>query len=58
MKYVVTGISRLTGEREVISNPHSEWKSILIMERTRGRGKKAAYTRLKVEPAVREDVLW
>ena len=53
MKYVVTGVSRLTGEREVISNPHSEWKANLIMERTRGRSKKAAYTRLKVEPVER-----
>ena len=58
MKYVVTGVSRLTGEREVISNPHSEWKANLIMERARGRSKKAAYTRLKVEPAEREGVLW
>jgi len=26
-KWVVTGLSRLSGEREVISSPHSRWKA-------------------------------
>ncbi len=59
MKYVVTGISRLTGEREVISSPHSEWKARLLMERQKAKNtSRSAYSRLKVEPAVCEGSLW
>ena len=58
MKYVVTGISRLTGEREVISSPRSRKEADRIVERAGKRRKMTAYTRLKVEPAEREGVLW
>lgn len=61
MKYVVTGVSRLTGEREAISSPHSEWKAYELMQKYRGwqlkAGKKSAYTRLKVQPACTEGEL-
>lgn len=55
MKYVVTAISRLTGERVIISAPHSEWKARLLLEREKARRTRtSAYSRLKVEPAERE----
>jgi len=61
MKYVVTGVNRLTGEREAISSPHSEWKAHDLMTKYRGwqlkAGKKSAYTRLKVLPACTEGEL-
>lgn len=58
MKYVVTGISRLTGEREVISSPHPEWKAQLLLAQAKSRQtRKSAYKHLKVEPAVREALL-
>ena len=61
MKYVVTGVNRLTGEREAISSPHSEWKAYDLMQKYRGwqlkAGKSSAYTRLKVQPACTEGEL-
>lgn len=61
MKYVVTGVNRLTGEREAISSPHSEWKAYDLMQKYKGlqlkAGKESAYTRLKVEPALKEGEL-
>lgn len=58
MKYVVTGVNRLTGERETISSPHSEWKAYDLMLKYKGwqlkAGKDSAYTRLKVLPACTE----
>ena len=59
MKYVVTGISRLTGERVIISSPHSEWKAQLLMEQQkRKNNSRSVYSRLKLEPADREGSLW
>ena len=56
MKYVITGINRLTGEREVISLPMQEWKADLTIKREKGRHAKLrqrgglpAYTRLRKE---------
>ena len=61
MKYVVTGVNRLTGEREAISSPHSEWKAYDLMRKYKGlqlkAGKSSAYTRLKVQPACTEGEL-
>lgn len=61
MKYVVTGVNRLTGERETISSPHSEWKAYDLMRKYKGyqvrAGKNSAYTRLKVMPASQEGEL-
>jgi hypothetical protein len=61
MKYVVTGVNRLTGEREAISSPHSEWKAYDLMQKYKGlqlkTGKESAYTRLKVQPACTEGEL-
>lgn len=61
MKYVVTGENRLTGEREAISSPHSEWKAHDLMLKYKGyqvrAGKNSAYTRLKVLPACTEGEL-
>lgn len=61
MKYVVTGENRLTGEREVISSPHAEWKAHDLMLKYKGHqvraGKNSAYTRLKVMPASQEGEL-
>ena len=58
-KYVVTGISRLTGERVVISSPHSEREARLLMEKQKARNHgRSAYSRLKTEPAEREGDLW
>ena len=61
-KWVVTGLSRLSGEREVISSPHSRWKAEALVLQYRRRYASAkgrrAYTRLKVEPAEREGTIW
>ena len=60
MKYVVTGVNRLTGERETISSPHSEWKAYDLMRKYKGlqlKAGKSAYTRLKVQPACTEGEL-
>ena len=61
MKYVVTGVNRLTGERETISSPHVEWKAYDLMRKYKGyqarAGKNSAYTHLKVMPASQEGEL-
>lgn len=51
-QYVITGISRLTGEREEISRPMDEDEAQLRLDRelaNRKRHKYPAYTRLRVE---------
>ena len=61
MKYVVTGVNRLTGEREAISSPHSEWKAYDLMQKYKGwqrkAGKESAYIKLKVMQASQESEL-
>ena len=58
---MVTVVNRLTGERETISSPHSEWKAYDLMQKYRGwqlkAGKSSAYTKLKVLPACTEGEL-
>lgn len=61
MKYVVTAINRLTGEREAISRPHEKFRAETMKRRYIQRYVDVhdrPYTRLKVEPAVREGALW
>ena len=59
MKYVITGVSRLSGEREAISGPCAKWKAQqLCLRHSSIPSKRRVYTRLKVEPAVREGRLW
>ena len=53
--YVVTGINKLTGEREAVTKPHSLWKTRELASRQHSR---SAYKWLKVEPAVREGRLF
>lgn len=59
MKYVVTGINKMTGEREPVTKPHSEWKAREMRDKLATRQhRKSAYKWLKVEPAVKEGSLW
>ena len=59
MKYVVTGVNRLTGEREPVTKPHSEWKCREMRDKLVARQHShSAYSRLKVEPAEKEGCLW
>lgn len=59
MKYVVTGINKMTGEREAISNPHSEWKATELLMRWKARNRNTRpYKRLRVEPAAMEGSLF
>ena len=59
MKYVVTGINRLTGEREPVTKPHSEWKTREMRDKLAARQHcRSAYKQLKVEPAEKEGDLW
>lgn len=58
-KYVATGISRLTGEREPVTRPHSLWKTREMRDKLAARQHcRSAYKRLKVEPADKEGDLW
>lgn len=55
MKWIVTGVSILTGERCVISSPHpKEEARRLLSEALKRQHKYSAYHYLKLEPAVRE----
>lgn len=58
-KYVITGISRLTGERVIISSPHSYTKTCEMRDHLAGKTHRySAYTRLKVEPLIKYNRLW
>lgn len=60
-KYVVTAVNNLTGEREVISNPHSRWKTEELLtkaKRDHARHRKSApYSlhRMQLYDAVQQD---
>jgi len=60
MKYVVTAISRLTGERVIINNPWSKDTAEKMMERqnraNHGRGQ-CLYRKLRIGPAESEQML-
>ena len=53
-RYVVTGVNRLTGLREAISVPCSQWKAELMCMKYRAKRKRqgvhSAYTWVRVEP--------
>lgn len=51
-KYVITGLSRLTGVREVISRPMAQMEAedrLQVERKSRRTRKQSAYTRLRVE---------
>ena len=51
--YVITGVSRLTGDREELSGAMTKEQAIERLERYKaatGRQKYPTYTRLRVEP--------
>ena len=51
MKYVITGINRLTKEREIISSPAERQDIERLIARLRTRKvKRPAYTYMKAEP--------
>lgn len=57
--YVVTGISRLTGERVAVTAPHSLTKTREMRDKLAARQHcRSAYKRLKIEPAEREGDIW
>ncbi|MBR0276284.1 MAG: hypothetical protein IJQ76_08755 [Prevotella sp.] len=57
--YVVTGISKLTGEREPVTKPHSLTKAQEMRDRLAARQhSRSAYRCLKIEPAEKEGRLW
>ena len=59
MEYVVTGINKLTGEREPVTKPHCEWKAREMRDKLAAKQHcKSAYKWLKVEPAVKEGDIW
>lgn len=58
-KYVIAGINKLTGEREVITKPHGLIKTQEMRDKLATRQhSRSAYSLLKVEPAEREGCLW
>lgn len=63
MKYVVTGISRLTGEREAISRPKEYMVAYGMLLRAQKKygsatARHRAYTCLKLQEAVEEGRLF
>lgn len=63
MKYVVTGISRLTGERVVISRPKEYLVALGMLERARARygrcvRRSPAYRNLRLDEAAEEGSLF
>ncbi|UKK48744.1 hypothetical protein L6475_01885 [Prevotella sp. E9-3] len=58
-KYVVTGISRLSGERVAVTAPHSLTKTQEMRDKMAARQhSRSAYKCLKIEPAEKEGNLW
>jgi hypothetical protein len=59
MKYVVTAISRLTGERETISSPLPKEQARQLMERQKRRNHShSVWSRLELWPAAGEGWLF
>ena len=51
MKWVVTAISRLTGERVVISSPKEKEVAMLMMQRQKRKNHgRSAWSRLELKP--------
>ncbi|SEF42771.1 hypothetical protein SAMN05216354_0382 [Xylanibacter ruminicola] len=58
MKYVVTGINRLTGERGVCSRVYDLVRAQQLRDQmAQTNHRKSVWTRLRVEPAIHEGFL-
>lgn len=58
-RYVVTDINRLTGERGICSRPYSLERCRQVRDAmAKANHRTSVWTRLKVEPAVREGELF
>lgn len=58
-KFVITGINKLTGEREAVTKPHGLTKTQELRDKLVARQYcRSAYKCLKVEPATQEGDLW
>lgn len=61
MKYVVTAINRLTGEREAISLPHEKFRAETMKRQYLQKytcKRNRPFIRLRVEPVDKEGNLW
>lgn len=57
--YVVTGINKLSGEREAVTRPHGLTKTREMRDKLAARQHcRSAYRWLKIEPEEREGSLW
>ena len=57
--YVVTGVNKLSGEREAVTKPHGLSKTLEMRDKLAARQHcRSAYKWLKIEPAEREGSLW
>lgn len=58
-KWVITGLNRLTGEREAVTNPHRRDTTVAMLERLKRRqNSKSAYRLLRMKPAEEEGWLF
>lgn len=54
-KWVITGLNRLTGEREAVTRPHNRDTTATMLERLKRRqNSKSAYRLLRMKPAAEE----
>lgn len=53
IKYVITGVNKLTQEKEIIFQPMAEWKAEMLIKRVKSiallKRENPAYSRLKIE---------
>lgn len=54
-KWVITGVNRLTGERETVTRPHNRDTTVAMLERLKRRqNSKSAYSLLRMKAAETE----
>lgn len=54
-KWVITGVNRLTGEREAVTRPHNRDTTAMMLERLKRRqDSKSAYRLRRMKPAAEE----
>ena len=59
IKYVITGINKMTGEREPVTKPHGITKIMEMRDKLVARQNcRSAYRNLKIEVAIKEGDLW
>lgn len=61
MKYIVTAFSKLSGEREAISSPHSlDFTKVMMQRRMKELRYKRhqPYTNLRIEESVTQMKIW